>query len=70
HLPDCNGYEVLARLRTLPGYAAVPAYMCSADAAPEDMARAQQAGFAGYWSKPLDLSRILADLGRLGAGIH
>lgn len=70
HLPDCSGYEVLARLRSLPAYAAVPAYMCSADAAPEDMARARQAGFAGYWSKPLDLSRILADLGRLGAGIH
>lgn len=70
HLPDCSGYEVLARLRGLPAYAAVPAYMCSADAAPEDMARARQAGFQGYWSKPLDLSRILADLGRLGAGIH
>lgn len=70
HLPDCNGYDVLARLRAMPGHADTPAYMCSADAAPEDLARAQAAGFAGYWSKPLDLSRILADLGRLAADLR
>ncbi|MEF7615975.1 ATP-binding protein [Aquincola sp. MAHUQ-54] len=70
NLPDCSGYDVLARIRGMPALARVPAYMCSADAAPEDMARAREAGFEGYWAKPLDLSRILADLRRLGAGIR
>lgn len=68
HLPDCNGYDVLARLRATPATADKPAYMCSADASPDDIARALGAGFAGYWTKPLDLSLILADLRRLGAG--
>ena len=55
NLPDMNGYEVLARLRALPALAQVPAFMCSADAMPEDLQRARDAGFQGYWTKPIEM---------------
>jgi signal transduction histidine kinase/CheY-like chemotaxis protein len=62
HLPDMNGYELLAHLRDLPALARTPAYMCSADAQDDDLQRARAAGFAGYWTKPIDIARVLADL--------
>lgn len=62
HLPDTNGFDLLLRLRALPGLGEVPAFMCSADALPEDEARARAAGFCGYWTKPIDIPRLLADL--------
>jgi CheY-like chemotaxis protein len=36
--------------------------MCSADAQPEDMDSARAAGFAGYWTKPISIQAVLADL--------
>lgn len=58
HLPGMTGFEVLSALRTLPGIDGIPAYMCSADALPEDIAKARQAGFAGYWTKPIDIQQV------------
>jgi len=49
-------------LRTLPGLDNVPAYMCSADAMPDDVQRAYEAGFIGYWTKPINVSSVLADI--------
>jgi signal transduction histidine kinase/CheY-like chemotaxis protein len=68
HLPDMNGYDVLQRMRALPDLADVPAYMCSADAMDDDLRRARSAGFAGYWTKPIDIARVMADLEPLLAG--
>jgi PAS domain S-box-containing protein len=62
NLPDMSGFEVLRRLRELPALADVPAYMCSADAMPEDLERARLAGFDGYWTKPIDMAIVSADL--------
>lgn len=62
HLPDMSGYDLLQALRTLPGLLRTPAFMCSADDLPEDVARAKEAGFFGYWSKPINITLILADL--------
>jgi PAS domain S-box-containing protein len=67
HLPGMTGYEVLEQLRKRPGLERTPAVMCSADAMPDDLARARQAGFVGYWTKPIDLSRVMADLQRFAA---
>jgi PAS domain S-box-containing protein len=67
NLPGLSGYEVLEQLRLVPGLATVPAFMCSADAMPEDVARARAAGFRGYWTKPLDIQQVLADLQALDA---
>jgi PAS domain S-box-containing protein len=62
NLPDMSGFEVLRRLRELPALAGVPAYMCSADAMPEDIQRARDAGFDGYWTKPIEMAVVSADL--------
>ncbi|HEX3140469.1 MAG TPA: PAS domain S-box protein [Rhizobacter sp.] len=62
HLPGMSGFEVLRLLRGLPGLDNVPAYMCSADAMPDDVQRAYEAGFIGYWTKPINISAVLADI--------
>ena len=59
------GLALLKALRNLPDLASVPAYMCSADAMPEDIARAKAAGFTGYWTKPIDIRQITAELTQL-----
>lgn len=67
HLPDTDGIALLRRIRHLPGLARVPAVAVSADAMPADIERALNAGFAAYWTKPLNVSRLLLDLdGLLG----
>lgn len=65
HLPGMSGFEVLVAMRQLPALAEAPAYMCSADAMPEDLARAKQAGFTGYWTKPIDIVAVTTELCRL-----
>jgi PAS domain S-box-containing protein len=65
HLPGMSGFDVLKALRTLPSMAEVPAFMCSADAMPDDIARAREAGFAGYWTKPIDIVAVTDELCRL-----
>lgn len=62
HLPGMSGYEVLQRLRAMPGIERAPAFMCSADASEQDQARARAAGFVGYWAKPIDIDRVVADI--------
>jgi CheY-like chemotaxis protein len=67
HLPGMDGFELLDVLRREPGLEAVPAFMCSADAMPDDMRRAAAAGFAGYWAKPINIAKIMSDLDQLEA---
>jgi PAS domain S-box-containing protein len=62
HLPGMTGFEVLHALRKQPAMRDVPAYMCSADAMPEDIAKAHQQGFVGYWTKPVDLPAVIGTL--------
>jgi len=66
-LPDIDGHEVLRRLRTTPATAQVPCIALSANAMPEDIQRALQAGFADYWTKPLDLKAFMASIDALFA---
>lgn len=68
HLPDTSGHELLPRMRSLPGLATVPAFMCSADSQPEDLQRARDGGFDGYWTKPIDVPRVISDLESLRTG--
>ena len=65
HLPSGSGLALLTELRRLPDLADVPAYLCSAEDATEGEQRARNAGFAGYWAKPIDIQRVLADLDAL-----
>ncbi|MGY4829781.1 PAS domain-containing protein [Sphaerotilaceae bacterium SBD11-9] len=64
-LPDVNGYEVLSRLRAQPSTAGIRCIALSANAMPEDVARATAAGFAEYWTKPIHLPTFIAALDRL-----
>ncbi len=61
-LPDIDGHEVLRRLRAEAATAAIPCVAVSANALPEDIQRARDAGFADYWTKPLDLQRFLQSI--------
>jgi PAS domain S-box-containing protein len=55
-LPDISGLEVLERLRANPATAGLTVIALSANAIPEDIQRALQAGFDEYWTKPLDFA--------------
>lgn len=61
-LPDFDGFEVLRRLRAQTETAATRCIALSANAMPDDIARGLQAGFADYWTKPIDFKSFLADL--------
>jgi CheY-like chemotaxis protein len=61
-LPDMDGFGVLQGLRHTPSLVSVPAIALSANAMPEDMARALAAGFTAYWTKPIDFKAFYAGL--------
>lgn len=77
-LPDMDGRQLLQQLRPLVrpsmrepgpfGAADVPAVAVSADAVAEHVAQARAAGFADYWTKPLDVARVLPCLDGLLRG--
>lgn len=62
NLPDTNGIDLLQRLREHEALRHTPAYVVSAAAMPEDIERARGCGFSGYWTKPLDIERMLTEL--------
>lgn len=66
-LPDIDGYEVLKRLRDQPGMAGSSIIALSANGMSDDIARAREAGFDDYWTKPIDFRRFLAGLDALMA---
>jgi two-component system, OmpR family, response regulator len=66
HLPDGDGFTLLPQLRAALGRPDLPAVLCSADDTPEIAARAQAAGFAGRWPKPVEIPVVIAELKRLG----
>jgi CheY-like chemotaxis protein len=64
NLPDMNGLQVVAALRSEPATANLLCIALSADALPEQIAAARAGGFDDYWTKPIDVARLLAALGR------
>jgi PAS domain S-box-containing protein len=67
-LPDMDGFEVLRRLRAHPALEGTVLVALSANAMPEDVARARDAGFDDYWTKPIDIDRFLGGLDKLSYG--
>jgi len=59
-LPDFDGIEVIRRLRSQRATADIPCIALSANAMPEDIARARAAGFDDYWTKPIRFREFLA----------
>ncbi len=64
-LPDLDGPQVLAALRSHPATCHIPVAVLSASAMSTDIARAQAAGAVAYWTKPIDVSALRADVQRL-----
>ena len=58
-LPDASGSELLAAIRAERKWHDIPAIAISADAMPDDIRRALNDGFDEYWTKPLDIDRVL-----------
>lgn len=65
HLPDIDGFQVLARLRADEGTRHIPVVAVTAQAMPDDVKRVLAAGFDGYLAKPLDLASFDALLDRM-----
>ena len=61
-MPKLDGFEVLRRLRADPATRAIACVALSANAMPEDVERGIAAGFADYWTKPIDFSAFLGAL--------
>ncbi|HEX8652873.1 MAG TPA: response regulator [Pyrinomonadaceae bacterium] len=59
-LPEMDGYELLARLRSMPGLEKVPAIALSGYAMGEDRDRALAAGFIAHVPKPIDPEELFA----------
>ena len=65
HLPDMGGADVLQALRGDESTRGVRVIALSASAMPEDIALARRHGACDYWTKPLDFTRFLNDIGTL-----
>ena len=64
-LPDFDGMEVLRRLKANPELSAVRLIALSANAMSEDVTNALAAGFDDYWTKPIDMKKVLEKLDAL-----
>ncbi|MGB9156486.1 MAG: response regulator, partial [Chthoniobacterales bacterium] len=59
-MPGNDGYELISRLRAMPGGRAVPAVALTALARGEDRTRALHAGFQMHVTKPVDFNELVA----------
>jgi CheY-like chemotaxis protein len=66
-MPEHDGYELIARLRKLPGGRTVPAVALTALARSEDRTRALRAGFQLHVAKPVDFTELIAVVQNLAA---
>jgi CheY-like chemotaxis protein len=71
-MPDQDGYELIAELRSLNAERGgnVPAVALTAYARPEDRAQALAAGFQMHVAKPVDPDELIAVLASLTRGVH
>lgn len=59
-MPQHDGYDLIRRVRNLPGGAAIPAAALTALARPDDRMRAMNAGFQTHVAKPVAAAEIVA----------
>mgnify|MGYP000881658090 CR=1 FL=1 len=57
-LPDADGYQSLAALRSDERFSDVPIIAVTADASVDSLNRARESGFNGFIGKPLDPDRF------------
>ena len=64
-LPHADGYELLARIRARPGWAAVPVILLTARSQEKDIVRALDSGANDYLIKPFKPDEFRARVRRL-----
>ena len=69
-MPEMDGYEVAAALRSAPATAHVPLVGVSSFAMAGDRAKAMRLGFAGYIEKPINPDTFAREIKGLLAGEH
>ena len=67
-LPDMSGVDVLARIRSLEETRQIPIVIVTASAMPHEKAQVQEAGVAGYLTKPIDVPLFLETVDAILAG--
>ncbi|HOU12609.1 MAG TPA: response regulator [Anaerolineae bacterium] len=67
-LPEADGYQSLASLRSHPRFQNVPIIAVTADVSAKNMTHARAAGFDGFIGKPLDPDRFPEQVRRILAG--
>jgi PAS domain S-box-containing protein len=65
NLPGMDGYEVLKLLQDYPETAQVPVIALTANAMKGEREQGLKAGFADYMTKPLDVPKLMAMLGKV-----
>ena len=65
NLPGMSGYELLSLLRNNPDTRSLTVYGMSANAMPADIARAKEAGFDQYITKPVNLTQLTTTINKL-----
>jgi PAS domain S-box-containing protein len=68
-LPDVPGTEVLQRVRRMPALNGTRVVALSANAMPQDVQAALDAGFDDYWTKPIEIDDFLGRVDALVAAI-
>lgn len=64
-LPDMDGYELLAAIRAVPGFAKTPAVAVTGHAQERDEAKATVVGFSAHILKPFDRLALIKSVAEL-----
>jgi CheY-like chemotaxis protein/anti-sigma regulatory factor (Ser/Thr protein kinase) len=67
HMPDCDGFEALARIRSVAGLADVPVLAMTASASDVERERYVRAGFDGFVAKPIESRALDQQIGRFAS---
>jgi signal transduction histidine kinase/CheY-like chemotaxis protein len=64
HMPGCDGFEALARIRSNEALVDIPIVAMTASASDTDRQRYVQAGFNGFLAKPIDSGKLDRQIAR------
>ena len=60
HLPDANGFDILAKMRLHPALKSMPVIMLTAESTREAVLKGLQAGADGYITKPFEVDALIS----------